>query len=78
MLVTATAALLIFAFVPGAMAQGPEGDAKKEPQAKPAAESTPPPKEESSVTDYSTRLGSKTISYKAMAGTISLKLHFEI
>jgi carboxypeptidase C (cathepsin A) len=68
----ALAVVLIFACVPGA-AQGPEGETKKEPEAKPATEATPPPKEESSVTDHSIRMGSETIPYKAAAGTILLK-----
>lgn len=69
----AVAGLLIFACVLGAAAQGPEGDAKQEAEAKPVAESTPPPKEETSVTDHSIRMGGETISYKATAGTILLK-----
>jgi len=69
----AVAVLLIFAFVPGAAAQGPEGESKKEPEAKSATEATPPPKEESSVTDHSIRMGGETIAYKATAGTILLK-----
>jgi len=69
----AAAMLLIFAGVLGATAQAPEGESKKEPEAKPAAEATPPPKEESSVTDHSIRMGSETIPYKATAGTILLK-----
>jgi carboxypeptidase C (cathepsin A) len=71
--IVAAATVLIFAGVLGAAAQGPEGEPKKEPEAKPAAEATPPPKEESSVTDHSIRMGSETIPYKATAGTILLK-----
>ena len=71
--VVAVAMLLIFAGVLCAAAQAPEGESKKEPEAKPAAEATPPPKEESSVTDHSIRMGSETIPYKATAGTILLK-----
>ena len=69
----AVAVLLIFARVTGAAAQAPEGEAKKEPEVKPAAEAAPPPKEESSVTDHSIRMGGETIAYKATAGTILLK-----
>jgi len=38
-----------------------------------SAEATPPPKEESSVTDHSVRLGGQTLPYKATAGTILIK-----
>jgi len=56
--------------VAGALAQ--EKDAK--PADKPA-DATPaaPPKEESSVTDHSIRIGGQTIPYKATAATILLK-----
>ena len=37
------------------------------------AESTPPPKEESSVAEHSIKIGGQTIPYKAIAGTILLK-----
>ena len=47
------------------------GEAKPS-EAKPGAESTAP-KEETSVTDHSIRLGGQTIPYKATAGTILLK-----
>jgi carboxypeptidase C (cathepsin A) len=36
-------------------------------------ESEPPAKEESSVTDHTTRIGGETVSYKATAGTILLR-----
>jgi len=45
----------------------------KPAESKPAAESNAPPKEESSVTDHTIRLGSETISYKATASTTLLK-----
>ena len=49
-------------------------DKKEEPKpAEKTAQVTPPPKEESSVTDHTLRIGSQTISYKATAGTILLK-----
>ncbi|MGO8813650.1 MAG: S10 family peptidase [Terriglobia bacterium] len=67
------AMLLILTGALCAAAQGPEGDSKKESEAKPATETTPPPKEETSVTDHSIRVGSETIAYKATAGTILLK-----
>ena len=69
----AVAMLLFFAGVLCMAAQAPEGESKKEPEAKPAAEAPPPPKEESSVTDHSIRMGSETIPYKATAGTLLLK-----
>jgi carboxypeptidase C (cathepsin A) len=71
-LLMAVAILLILAGMPCAAAQGPEGENKKEPEAKPA-EATPTPKEETSVTDHSIRMGNDTIAYKATAGTILLK-----
>ena len=44
----------------------------KAAEAKPAAEA-PAPKEESSTTDHTIRIGNQTINYKATAGTILLK-----
>jgi carboxypeptidase C (cathepsin A) len=44
----------------------------KPPDAKPAAEAAPP-KEESSVTDHSIRIGSQTVPYKATVANIVLK-----
>src|SRR5438309_9740455 len=56
--------------VPGGRAQ--EKDAK--PAEKPAeAAPAAPPKEESSVTDHTIRIGGQTIPYKATAATILLK-----
>lgn len=48
-----------------------EKDAK--PAEKPAEPVAAPPKEESSVTDHSIKIGGQTIAYKATAGTILLK-----
>ena len=73
-----TAALAIFfAAAPPArlFAQEPSGDAKP-PAAKSGDAKTPepaPPKEESSVTDHSLRIGAQTIPYKATASTTMLK-----
>jgi len=67
----AVAVLLILAFVPRMTAQGPDSESKKQPESNPAAEA--PPKEESSVTDHSIRIGGEMIPYKATAGTILLK-----
>jgi carboxypeptidase C (cathepsin A) len=65
------AALLMFTgHVVSASAQEPAKDAKAADAAKPAAE---PPKEESSVTEHSARIGDLTISYKATASTTLLK-----
>jgi len=66
-------ALLTCAGVAGAAGQGSEGTPPKEPEAKPAAEASPAPKEEISVTDHSIRMGNETIPYKAVAGTMLLK-----
>jgi carboxypeptidase C (cathepsin A) len=48
---------------------------KEKPAEKPAdkASEAPPPKEESSVTEHSIKIGSQSLSYKATAGTILLK-----
>jgi carboxypeptidase C (cathepsin A) len=70
---------LAFAFVlPGLFAQQPPPAATPPAQAKPAesktpAEATPPPKEESSSTEHSIRIGAQTIPYKATASTTLLK-----
>ena len=51
-------------------------DEDKDKEAKPGdkgAETTPPPKEESSVTDHTIAVGGQTIPYKATAATILLK-----
>jgi carboxypeptidase C (cathepsin A) len=49
-----------------------EKETKAAEKEKPA-EPTPPPKEESSVTEHSLKIGGQTIPYKAIAGTILLK-----
>ncbi len=56
-------------------AQEPSHDMKP-PESKPGEAKTPepaPPKEESSVTDHTLRIGAETIPYKATASTILLK-----
>src|SRR5271155_2307929 len=67
--------LLILGQAAAVRAQEPSKDAKpadsKPADAKPAPEA--PPKEESSVTDHTIRLGGQTISYKATASTTLLK-----
>jgi carboxypeptidase C (cathepsin A) len=59
-----------------AQTQEPSKDASPKPDAKPA-ETKPPdaaaPKEESSVTDHTVRIGGQTIPYKATASTTLLK-----
>jgi carboxypeptidase C (cathepsin A) len=58
--------------------QTPAPEAKAAPEAKPAeskpaTEPNAPPKEESSVTDHTIRIGAQTIPYKATASTTLLK-----
>src|SRR5271170_4658935 len=78
LVLSAIAMFLLFAPAGRIAAQEPAKDAKAA-DAKPAdAKAAPPaaeaaPKEESSVTDHSIRLGGQTISYKATASTILLK-----
>jgi carboxypeptidase C (cathepsin A) len=61
---------LLFGLPAHASAQAPEKESKA---AEAKAGSEAPPKEESSVTDHSIRIGGQTISYKATAATILLK-----
>ena len=65
-------AIVLFSTALSFGVQAQDKDAK--PADKPAdAAPTPAPKEESSVTDHSIKLGSQTIPYKATAATILLK-----
>src|SRR5258708_636981 len=65
-----TLALSMIAIAAGARAQDKDAKpADKPAEAAPAA----PPKEESSVTDHSIKIGGQTIAYKATAATILLK-----
>ncbi len=70
------AALLMAGMMTGTMAgiavPAAAQDAAKPADTKPVGE-TPSPKEESSVTDHTIRVGGQTIAYKATAGTILLK-----
>jgi carboxypeptidase C (cathepsin A) len=50
-----------------------EKETKTVEKDKPAEPAPPPPKEESSVTDHTVKIGAQTISYKATAATILLK-----
>jgi carboxypeptidase C (cathepsin A) len=74
LLIVAMIGALAFGSVGIARAQTPAKDTSAETkpaEAKPSAENTP--KEESSVTDHTIKLGNQTIPYKATAGTILLK-----
>jgi carboxypeptidase C (cathepsin A) len=67
-----------FFFVAMFAAAGPCGVQAQDKDAKPAdkpaeAPASPAPKEESSVTDHSIKIGAQTIPYKATAATILLK-----
>jgi carboxypeptidase C (cathepsin A) len=69
------ASLLCLALTPKALQaqeHPQEKDAKAAEKEKPA-EKTPPPKEESSVTEHTLKIGGQTIPYKATAATILLK-----
>src|SRR6267154_5148380 len=64
------AAAAFFALAPAnSFAQEKES----KPVEKPAEPAAPAPKEESSVTEHSIKIGGQTIPYKAIAGTILLK-----
>jgi carboxypeptidase C (cathepsin A) len=67
--------LLVLTQAPKVAAQEPDKPAEKsEKDAKPAdAKPAPEPKEESSVTDHTIKIGSQTISYKAAASTTLIK-----
>jgi len=60
----------------GLVARAQDKDKDKDAKAPEAAATTPPatpPKEESSVTEHSIKIGGQTIPYKATAATILLK-----
>ncbi len=70
----ALAAPLALGVAPFAAAQEPDKSDKSEKDAKPAdAKPTPEPKEESSVTDHTIKIGGQTIAYKATASTTLIK-----
>jgi carboxypeptidase C (cathepsin A) len=72
--VGAMAALLIFmGQAVNTRAQEPGKDAKPGDAGKDAAKPAEPPKEESSTTDHTARIGDQTIAYKATASTTLLK-----
>jgi carboxypeptidase C (cathepsin A) len=79
--VTALSAMLLLAaagtavpcpYVLAAQERGQEHETRTAEKEKPA-EPTPPPKEESSLTEHFIKIGGQTIPYKAIAGTILLK-----
>jgi carboxypeptidase C (cathepsin A) len=66
-------AILCLVLLLAGVALAQEKDAKPVDKPPDAAAPTPPPKEESSVTDHTIKIGSQTIPYKATAATILLK-----
>ena len=72
-----TATLLITALAPRCALRAQERTQERETKTiereKPAEPTPPPPKEESSVTEHSMKIGAQTVPYKAIAGTILLK-----
>src|ERR1700738_1807369 len=74
--ITALSATLLLSLAPfaGAAQEHPqEKETKTVAKEKPAGPTPPPPKEKSSVTEHSIKIGGQTIPYKAIAGTILLK-----
>jgi len=72
--VIAAAALLgLPPFAAPAQERTQEKETKTVEKEKPGEPTPPPPKEESSVTEHSIKIGAQTIPYKAIAGTILLK-----
>jgi carboxypeptidase C (cathepsin A) len=69
--------VLILGIAARSVAQTPAPDSKapdaKPADAKPVTPDSTPPKEESSVTDHTIRIGGQTIAYKATASTTLLK-----
>jgi carboxypeptidase C (cathepsin A) len=72
---TAFVAGLLGLILTASPSAAPAQDAPKTPEAKPAEppEKKEPPKEESSATEHSIKIGGQTINYTATAGTILLK-----
>jgi carboxypeptidase C (cathepsin A) len=68
-----TLLLALTPFAAPAQERAQEKEAKTVEKEKPAEPTPPPPKEESSVTEHSIKIGGQTIPYKAIAGTILLK-----
>jgi len=65
--------VLATAVLVGLVARPTLAQEKDTKQSEKPAESTPPPKEESSVTEHSLKMGGQTLPYKATAGTILIK-----
>jgi carboxypeptidase C (cathepsin A) len=66
--------LLVLTQAPQLTAQEPDKAEKPEKDSKPAdAKPAPEPKEESSVTDHTIKIGNQTIAYKATASTTLIK-----
>jgi carboxypeptidase C (cathepsin A) len=64
------AAASFFAFAP---ANSVAQEKESKPAEKPAEPAAAPPKEESSVTDHSIKIGGQSIPYKATVGSLLLK-----
>ena len=71
--IAAGALLSLAPFAAAAQERVQEKETKTVERDKPAEPTPPPPKEESSVTEHSIKVGGQTIPYKAIAGTILLK-----
>src|SRR5712664_571906 len=71
--VAATLLVSLAPFAAPAQERVQEKETKTVEREKPAEPTPPPPKEESSVTEHSIKIGGQTIPYKAIAGTILLK-----
>src|ERR1700730_12226527 len=73
---TTVAATTVLSFTPfsaPAQERVQEKEIKTVEKEKPGEPTPPPPKEESSATEHSIKIGGQTIAYKAIAGTILLK-----
>ena len=68
------AAASLFALAPAnSLAQEKESKPAEKPAEKSAEPAAAPPKEESSVTDHSIKIGGQSIPYKATVGSLLLK-----
>ena len=71
--IAAAALLSLLPFAAPAQERVQEKETKTVEKEKPGEPTPPAPKEESSVTEHSIKIGGQTIPYKAIAGTILLK-----
>ena len=71
--IAAAALLSLLPFAAPAQERVQEKETKTVEKEKPGEPTPPPPKEESSVTEHSIKIGGQAIPYKAIAGTILLK-----